>query len=135
MSLITWDVSYSVNVSKCDDDHKKLFSLLNALHGAMKVGKGRDVIQQVVKELANYTKYHFSQEELLLSKTNYPNLAAHKAEHANFVKKVEEFQAAVKAGNMSQSIAVIGFLTDWLANHIKQTDRQYSAHLNASGIS
>jgi hemerythrin len=124
-----------VNVSKCDQDHKKLFSLLNALHEAMKSGKGSQVLQQVVKDLADYTKYHFSQEELLLRQTNYPNLIPHQAQHQTFVKKVEQFQSDLKAGNLAQSITVTEFLRDWLANHIKQTDRQYSAHLNANGIS
>lgn len=135
LPLVTWDASYSVNVAKCDEDHEKLFSLLNDLHGAMKAGKGWEVIQQVVKDLADYTRYHFSQEEMLLSKANYPDLIPHKAQHSIFVKKVEEFQSAVKAGDLSQPIEVTEFLKDWLVNHIKQTDRQYSAHLNASGIS
>ncbi len=135
MSLVTWDASYSVNVSKCDEDHKKLFSLLNSLHDAMKEGHGNEVIQKVVQELANYARYHFSQEELLLSKTNYPNLSSHKAQHSNFITKVEEFQLALKDGSLSQPIKVTQFIKDWLASHIKQTDREYSAHLNASGVS
>jgi len=135
MPLVTWDESYSVKVSKCDEDHKKLFSLLNTLHDAMKTGHGSDVIQQIVKELADYTKHHFSREEMLLRQTNYSNLDSHKVLHQTFVKQVEQFQADLKAGNMAQSIAVAEFLKDWLANHIKQADRQYSAHLNANGVS
>ncbi len=135
MPLVTWDNSYSVKVSKCDDDHKKLFSILNFMHDAMKTGKGREVIEQSVKELADYTNYHFSQEELLLSNTNYPNLVPHKAQHKIFVDKVKAFQSALKAGDTSQSVKVTTFLKDWLAHHIKETDRQYSAHLNANGVS
>ncbi|MFZ0137027.1 MAG: bacteriohemerythrin [Candidatus Sulfotelmatobacter sp.] len=134
LPLVTWDSSYSVNVAKCDEDHQKLFSLLNNLHGAMKAGEGREVIQRVVKDLADYTRYHFSQEEMLLSETNYPDLILHKAQHSIFVKKVEKFQSAVKAGDLSQ-LEVTEFLKDWLVTHIKQADRQYSAHLNANGLS
>ncbi len=135
MPFINWDQSYTVKVSKCDEDHKKLFSLLNTLHDAMKAGKGAQVLQQVVKDLVDYTKYHFSEEENLLRETNYPDLLPHQAQHRLFVKKVEEFQSELKAGNSSQSITVAKFLGDWLGNHIKKTDQQYSAHLNAKGIS
>ena len=135
MALMTWDESYSVKVSMCDEDHKKLFSLLNTLHDAMKAGHGSQVLQQVVKDLGDYTKHHFLREELLLRQTNYPSLDSHKAQHQIFVKKVEQFQSELKAGNMAQSIAVTEFLKDWLAHHIKQTDRQYSAHLNSNGVS
>jgi len=135
MPLVTWDESYSVKVSRCDEDHKKLFSLLNTLHDAMKTGRGSQVIQQVVTELADYTERHFSREEMLLRQTNYPDLDSHKAQHQIFVKQVEQFQSDLKARNMAQSIAVTEFLKDWLANHIKQVDRRYSAHLNANGVS
>jgi hemerythrin len=135
VSFIAWNMSYSVNVKKCDDDHKKLFALINALHDAMKDGKGSQVLQQLVKELADYTNYHFSGEEALLEKTNYPALEPHRAQHKQFVKKVEAFRQDLATGVGGQSVAVATFLNDWLVNHIKRTDRQYSEHLNANGIS
>jgi len=30
MSVVNWDPTYSVGVQRCDDDHKKLFALLDA---------------------------------------------------------------------------------------------------------
>ena len=135
MDLVTWDASYSVKVEQFDEDHRRLFAFLNKLHDAMKAGHGDQVIQGVVKEMADYTKFHFSAEEAVLQKTDYPDLAAHRAQHQSFIKKVEEFQHDLKAGKGGQSIAVTGFLRDWLSNHIKQTDRQYSSHLNAHGTS
>jgi len=135
MPLVTWDPSYSVKVSKCDEDHKKLFALLNALHEAMKEGKGHETIRQVLDELADYARFHFSQEEMLLKQTNYANCLPHQMQHRAFVKKVEEFQSDMKAGKRVRTIAVVDFLKDWLIHHIKQTDREYSDHLNAKGIS
>src|SRR5271157_2886782 len=41
MALVTWDQSYSVSVKKLDEQHQKLFSLLNTLHEAMRQGKGQ----------------------------------------------------------------------------------------------
>jgi hemerythrin len=135
MALLTWDASYSVKVAKCDEDHKKLFSLLNALHEAMKVGKGTQILHQVVADLANYARLHFAREEALLEMTKYPALAPHRAQHEEFVRRVAQFQQDLKTGNTNQSIAVANFLTDWLVKHIQQTDVKYSAHLNANGVS
>lgn len=135
MSLITWDESYAVKVRSCDDDHKKLFALINDLHDAMKSGKGAQIVGKVIQELAHYTKYHFTREEGLLEKAEYPGLAAHRIQHREFVKKIEQFHKDCEKGVTGQSIAVTGFLRDWLSKHIKQTDRQYSEHLNARGIS
>ena len=134
MPLVTWDESYSVKVEKCDEDHKKLFALINALHDAMSVGRGAQVVQKVVDELANYTRFHFSREESLLEKTHYPALVPHQAQHRIFVQQVEQFRQDLKAGAVGESVVVASFLKDWLTNHIKQTDRQYSMHLNDNGI-
>jgi hemerythrin len=134
MPLVTWDPSFSVKVARCDEDHKKLFALLNSLHDAMASGKGAQVIGKVVKELSDYTKSHFAAEQELLEKTHYPALGPHLAQHRIFVKKVEQFQKDLDAGVLGQAISVVSFLKDWLTNHIKQTDQQYSAHLNANGV-
>jgi hemerythrin len=40
----------------------------------------------------------------------------------------------LEAGGTANSIAVLAFLQDWLANHIKETDKEYSEHLNSVGI-
>jgi len=134
MPLLTWDTSYSVNVQRCDEQHQKLFSLINALHDAMSVGRGRSVVAPIVQELAQYTQTHFQAEEALLQQTNYPNLPTHLAEHKKFIDQVGRFQQDIDAGMTGNSIAIVGFLQSWLTNHIKQTDRQYAAHLNAKGI-
>ena len=63
MALVTLDPSFSVKVARCDEDHKKLFSLISTLHEAMLAGKGSEKIKQVVSELSNYTKFHFSAEK------------------------------------------------------------------------
>jgi hemerythrin len=135
VSLIIWDASYSVRVKRFDDDHKRLFSLVNALHDAMKAGMGGKIVQKVVQELADYTKYHFSGEEALMAETQYPALGQHRLQHREFVKKVEQFQRDLRTGAVGQSVAVTTFLKDWLVNHIQRTDREYSVHLNANGWS
>jgi hemerythrin len=134
MPLVTWDQSYSVKVSRCDNDHKKLFALINSLHDAMSTGKGAEAVQKVVKELSDYTKFHFSAEEALLEKTKYAALSGHRMLHQEFIRKVDEFKDGLAKGQSGQSIFVLNFLKDWLAKHIKETDKKYSDHLNANGV-
>lgn len=134
MALVTWDPSFSVKVARCDEDHKKLFFLINTLHEAMLAGKGSEKIKQVVTELSNYTKFHFSVEEALLEKTKYAALTAHRQQHHEFVKKVDDFQKDIAAGKTANSASVLNFMKDWLTRHIKQTDQKYAEHLNANGM-
>ena len=134
MPLVVWDKSYSVNVKRCDEQHQKLFSMLNGLHQAMSVGQGRSVVAPIVQELGAYTDTHFRAEEKLMEQASYPALAAHREQHKTFVAQVEKFKQDLANGNSSPAIEVAGFLMNWLSKHIRQTDRQYSAHLNAKGI-
>lgn len=134
MPLITWDKSYSVSVRKFDEQHQKLFALLNALHAAMQKGQGQAMVQETVRELNTYTLTHFRAEEEALRKANYPGLAAHQAEHQKFIAQVSQFVEQLKAGKAASSITILTFLKDWLANHIRQTDRSYAAYLNSQGV-
>lgn len=135
MALVTWDASYSVNVKSCDAEHRKLFHLINTLHEAMKSGQGRTLIAGIVHELERYTQTHFLAEEALLQRAQYPNLNDHRLQHQKFVTQVKQFRDDLEAGGIANSVAVLTFLRDWLANHIKQTDKRYSEHLNSQGIS
>lgn len=135
MELVQWDSSYSVKVHRYDEDHKKLFAMINTLHESMLAGTSKEKIQQIVKQLADYTKYHFSAEEAQLEKAKYPGVNAHRAEHQVFVKRVEQFQGELAIGNANISVSLSMFLNDWLANHIRQTDQRYSSYLNEHGVS
>ena len=134
MALVTWDQTYSVSVKKMDEQHQKLFALINNLHDAMRQGKGQAAVQDTVRELATYTATHFRAEEELLRKSNYPGFVAHQAEHQKYIAKVSQFAEDLKAGRNASSISVLGFLKDWLAEHIKRTDRSYAAFLNSRGV-
>ena len=134
MAFFDWKPSYSVKVQSCDKDHQKLISLINDLYEAMKGGQGAQLVQQAVLELEQYTRFHFSSEEALMAKASYPALAAHRAEHENFVQKVSQFRKDLANGPTGQAALISMFLKDWLTNHILRTDQQYSDHLNAKGI-
>jgi len=134
MALFTWNDSYSVKVVQCDEQHKKLFAIINELADAMRMGKGQDVIGKTVGELAQYTRVHFQQEEEMLRKTGYPQLAPHQEMHKKFVADIESLQKQAQSGQNTNSVKVLNLLRDWLVNHIQKTDKQYSAHLNAAGI-
>jgi len=134
MALVTWDKSYSVKVRRCDEEHQRLFQLMNALYDAMRVGKGRTVVRQIVAELSDYTKTHFLAEESLMERAKYPGLAGHRIEHQRFVTRVAEFQKDLDGGAGGNTVAVLEFLNDWLVKHVKKVDQSYSAHLNAHGI-
>jgi len=130
MSLFTWSDSYSVNAPGIDAQHQKLFDLINSLHVAMIQGKGKEVLEQILDGLVDYTKVHFAAEELLLEKINYPDLQAHVAEHDAFIRKAYALQTDYRNGKVALTLPVMEFLKDWLLNHILKTDKKYMPFVN-----
>jgi len=134
MPLFPWSDDLSVKVTLIDDQHKKLIALINTLHDAMRAGEGKQVLEKTLKELADYTVYHFQTEEKYMQQFHYPTYLQHKAQHDAFVKKVADFQKEYEAGHLGISLDLMKFLRDWVENHIKSTDKNYSALFLKNGL-
>jgi len=134
MALFLWNDEFSVKVGTFDGHHKRLIDLINQLHDAMSSGKGREVIGKIVNSLIEYTKYHFGEEERLMTKYVYDGLPVHKIEHQKFVDKVSDLKAKLDKGDMSVTMETMRFLKEWLSKHILETDKKYSGFFNENGV-
>ncbi|HEU0264647.1 MAG TPA: bacteriohemerythrin, partial [Geobacterales bacterium] len=92
MALLTWNDSYSVKISLFDDQHKKLIDMINDLHDAMKVGKGKEAMGVVLGRLADYTGNHFAAEEQKMKEHAFPGYEEHKKEHNLLMVQVGDLQ-------------------------------------------
>lgn len=121
---LKWDDSYSVGDAHFDEQHKGLIRLINMLDGDAPVAV-------VLDELQVYVDEHFREEEAMLEKVGYPDLAAHKLQHAAF----EEWLYASRQASQSGEVAALlrdnirGYLKTWLVNHILVSDKAYSDYL------
>ncbi len=135
MSLINWDDSYSVHIKKIDEQHKGLVKLVNELHDAMSQGAANDVLNKVLNSLVDYTIIHFNTEEELLKTYNYPDHQTHKAEHDKLTEQVKDFQVKFQEGKSTITYELMDFLSDWLINHILDSDKKYVSYLTSRGVS
>jgi hemerythrin len=133
MPVFTWNDSYSVGLTSMDNQHKKLFDLINKLYDAMGAGKGQEAVGPAIKEMLDYTKTHFTAEERILERHNYPGLAEQKKQHGIYIQKVTDFQQKAQANSLTLSFEASQFLKEWLLNHIQVIDKQYSDFLKAKG--
>jgi hemerythrin len=129
MAYLEWNDTFSVEIKQIDEQHKKLFSLFNDLHEAMQKGMGGKIINRILKELRDYTSYHFAAEESWMKMLNYPGLAKHKQEHQEAIKQVNKFIIEYARGSKAVPYEVLKFLSNWLQNHILQIDREYAPYL------
>ncbi len=134
MAFLKWSDVLSVHVTEIDEQHQKLIQLINTLHDAMLEKKGKDVLANILDELAAYTVYHFSTEEKYMQQCNFPGLVNHKKEHDTFVGKVDSFIKDYQANRLGITIELMTFLKEWVSNHIQITDKKYSETFNKNGI-
>ncbi len=130
MSFVDWSPAYSVNHPMLDEQHQKLFAIINNLHGAMFAKKGREAVGEAISELVEYTRKHFADEERQMELHGYAGLAEHKRVHEELLKKVREIEKQYRHSNESVAGEMIGFLvSDWLVKHILGMDKQYAPYL------
>ena len=127
MELFKWTDEYSVNSEVLDNQHKKLFEITNLLFTAFSNNVHRVKMQEILSELQQYTKYHFTEEENLLQQKGLPLPDWHRQTHKDFIGKIDDFAAKFKAGKLGVTYEMMGFLRKWLTEHILGADKQYAS--------
>ena len=129
MAYMEWRSELEVGHGRIDADHQDLVGAMNRLHAAMDQGKDREEIALVLNFLRDYTVTHFSTEEALMIRHNYPDAPSHFAAHAALLLQVSDFIADYRTGSIVGMAEMLQFLETWLVEHIRGKDRALGAYL------
>ena len=133
MTIIEWDNSLSVGVELIDEQHKMLIQKLNDLSNAVGNRQGEVETVKALDFMIDYTDFHFSAEEELMSEQNYPGLEHQKKEHAEFKghlkQLVEDYREEGPTKELVTSVNVL--LVNWLTKHIKGADLKLGEFLKS----
>lgn len=131
--FMPWNSSLSLGISSIDKQHQKLVALINELARALSKGE-KQASKKILKELVDYTVYHFGYEEKLFNQFKYPQEQEHKTIHKRLVEQVQDFVKKVEEGDYSIADELLNFLKDWLTNHIGFTDKKYAPFFKEHNI-
>jgi hemerythrin len=134
MAIFEWSDRFSVRVREIDEQHEQLVAMINRLHDAMVANKGRELQQEIVRDMVAYTDFHFATEEKYMRSFGYAGYFEHKTEHEQFSAEAAELKARVDRGGLVLSLEVMTVLKEWLQNHILGTDMKYAGLFNANGL-
>lgn len=132
--LFRFGPQWSVLVDDMDADHNKIFDYCNEIHTKVTSGAKQDEVLPTLKALAEFTTHHFAEEEKMMQRHNYPELASQKRAHTALLKQVAEVIKDIGEGVKTNMIEVIVFLTEWLKGHILGEDLKYGEHFQQQGI-
>jgi len=127
MEYIKWTPELSLDHSLIDEQHQKLFDIVNAL--IKNVNANEESIKETLVELKTYSELHFAEEEAILKERNYPGLEDHKFEHRFFIRRISSFCKEVVDENKKLSEKMLEFLADWVKHHTFEEDLDYKKYL------
>ncbi len=120
-----WENKYRVGISIIDEQHKKLFGIINKTIYAKEHSDDTEELKEVLEEMTNYALEHFGTEEAYMLEFNYPEYKHHNEEHYDFITKTIAYFDRVVNGDYHISNELLEYLKQWLVDHIQVTDRQY----------
>lgn len=128
MQPFEWSENLSVGDPAMDAQHRQLIGLLNEFARFANPGVAFDTIMRMF----NYAAVHFQEEEELLSRAGYPELAQQKREHQLFLAKTTEFSAQ-SLSDPDLYVKLATYLSAWLLHHIMEEDMKYKPFVRRQG--
>lgn len=121
---------YFTGIQLIDEEHAQLFDYANQIYALLKddfIADKYDNIRDVLEKLMNYAKKHFADEEAYMESIQYKRIFTQKMQHQAFVNELEKYdlEEIDQMENQEEIISkMLGFVTDWLVEHILHLDTQ-----------
>lgn len=131
-TLSPWVSSLNTGIKEIDEQHQTIYRLVEDIDAAIKREKDTDILDDLLGQLANYTRIHFSIEESLMRSLNYPDYEQHKGEHEMLLDQCMNIRGQIQAGDMTR-MQLLELLNSWFSRHIMETDMGFSSHFQKAG--
>lgn len=121
-----WNPALSVGDACIDDQHQRLFNLLDDLALSPDESDNKAHLDSALAELREYVARHLRDEEALLRSVRYKDYTAHCAAHREFEDELAHLveRAAVLAPSVALN-EIEQFVSCWLVDHIATVDMRY----------
>ncbi len=129
-----WSDAFRVGVQELDDQHRRLFSLVNGLSEIIgETGKieGHD---EKKKELLAFARVHFASEEALMEAHDYHRLDVQRREHGDLLARLERFAGEGERRRRPRAQTAVDYLKDWLIRHVLLEDLRYRDYFKQKGL-
>ena len=133
MAIIKWREQMNLNYLPLDQEHQDFLQVVNYALSVSNTGdfQGMD---RVFNACYDYVRDHFSHEEDVMERINFPDAQAHMQAHRTFIKNIAEFRqnyekAKTPAKKKIAAIKTADFLGLWLLGHILSRDKLLKPYL------
>ena len=127
-----WTEDLAVGIPKIYEQHRELFRRINNLLLAIREHRCKAEIDDTIRFLDDYARFHFFEEEKRMEEAGYKGLQEHKRQHAVYLKNISELKrqsSLPRESGMSYELSVTAtqIVVDWIVAHIMDTDKLFGA--------
>lgn len=127
MKVFQWNNNFITGIEKIDKEHKYLVELINRL-GSLLISNNLhyDHVDLILKELIKYARYHFNEEDKIMSLNNVDSrhTTVHRKLHSEFIKDVTDMTTSIDPNKEEDFKQVFDYLIHWLTYHILGIDQE-----------
>ncbi|HLN64024.1 MAG TPA: bacteriohemerythrin [Symbiobacteriaceae bacterium] len=129
--MFQWHPDLALGVPTVDAQHQEIFRRINRLLEAARNGEGRKELADTLEFLTQYVVQHMAAEELIMIRAAYPDYAAHRQQHLEFMNQVFQLKLQFDREGASTDLVlkVQKELTGWLRIHIQKEDRKLASFM------
>jgi hemerythrin-like metal-binding protein len=131
---LEWEEKYSVGVEEIDDQHKKMFAVINELLDAINSNTTEKHLGEIIDGLVEYKMFHFATEEKYFKEFNYEEAEEHVGKHKEFNDKLNKLKEKYPMPTVDFAFELVDFLEDWLIDHLMAMDQKYKKCFHDHGL-
>ncbi len=129
---MVWKADFEIGITLIDEQHKKLVEMLSELNTTHE--PINEMTGKVIKEMVEYVKVHFKDEEAIMKRIGFTEYHSHKKLHQNLVNEIAAILVDLKNGKEITNFELRSFLERWLIDHILIEDRRIGLFLGSTPL-
>jgi hemerythrin-like metal-binding protein len=124
-------LDHAVGVASIDEEQAAFHLQVTRLRDAMRGRRPAD-LPGLFAYLEHLARNHFAEEERLMALGGYPDLDAHRREHAEFAVTLAELRGRFGSGGptLTLTVELATWLGSWLRGHVREQDRALGRFLS-----
>ena len=132
LQIVVWEDRYATGIEVIDAQHRELVRLTNHLYQSCiaRDGSVNTVFKDAMSGMVEYVRFHFTAEQELLKRIEYPGFLDHKNQHDTLVKQILDAANSFNEGKKFVPNNFVRTLKDWVFGHIAVSDRGYAAYVH-----
>lgn len=124
MQHIEWDDGLATGDARVDDQHRRICALTNEFASVVHEDGDGDKTADALFVLMRYAATHVADEEALMERVGYPDLAHQRTLHAGFLRATSNLAEDFVAGRGVTAQMLLEHLVELWCDHICSEDRK-----------